>query len=63
VRQPAPSGKNALLRNANDECAGADFERIGLEHPGMQVKLLRNLLRVFSANLRRADREIAILAQ
>jgi glutaminase len=40
-----------------------DFERIGLEHPGMQVKLLRNLLRVFSANLRKADREIAILAQ
>ena len=40
-----------------------DFERIGLEHPGMQVKLLRNLLRVFSANLRKADREVAILAQ
>jgi glutaminase len=43
--------------------ARADFERIGLEHPGLQVKLLRNLLRLFSANLRKADREIAILGQ
>lgn len=43
--------------------ARADFERIGLEHPGLQVKLLLNLLRLFSANLRKADREIAMLGQ
>jgi hypothetical protein len=58
-------GANGLVGDSEVVCHALtreDFVRIGLEHPGMQVKLLRNLLRVFSANLRKADREIAILA-
>jgi CRP-like cAMP-binding protein len=45
------------------ELGRADFEELGREHPALQIKLLRNLLRLFSANLRKANRELAILGQ
>jgi CRP-like cAMP-binding protein len=39
------------------------FDAIGTARPALQVKLLHNLLRVLSANLRKANREISILGQ
>ncbi len=39
------------------------FDEIGARQPALQVKLLHNLLRVLSANLRKANREISILGQ
>jgi CRP-like cAMP-binding protein len=40
-----------------------DFDRLGETHPALKIKLLQNLLIVFSSNLRKANREIATLGQ
>jgi glutaminase len=45
------------------ELARDAFDAIGARHPALQVKLLHNLLRVLTANLRKANREISILGQ
>ncbi len=45
------------------ELARDDFDRLGENHPALKIKLLQNLLLVFSSNLRKANREIATLGQ
>ncbi len=50
---------DALLRELTINA----FEQIGRERPEMKIRMLENLLRVFSRNLRRANREISILNQ
>lgn len=40
-----------------------DFDAIGEGSPGLKIRLLENLLKVFSVNLRKANRELSILAQ
>jgi glutaminase len=39
------------------------FEQIGREHPQLKIRMLENLMRVVSRNLRKANREISILNQ
>jgi glutaminase len=37
-----------------------DFERLGVGHPGIKIKLLRNLAVGLSRKLRKANREISV---
>ncbi len=45
------------------ELTRKDFDEIGTARPALKIQLLHNLLRVLSANLRKANREISILGQ
>ncbi len=39
------------------------FQQIGRERPQVKIQMLENLMRVFSRNIRKANREISILNQ
>lgn len=61
------SGRSAMVFADRDagcyELARAEFDELGEKYPRLKIKLLENLLLVFSASLRKANRELATLAQ